>query len=80
MDDKGIISGAIGLAAISVALVWGVISPRSLWMKTQGWKFKDPEANEPSDTIYSLTRVGSAIGICAIVCVSCGIASTAFGN
>lgn len=80
MDDKGIISGAIGLAAISVALVWGVISPRSLWMQTQGWRFKDPEANEPSDTMYSLIRVGSAIGVCSIVCVGCGIASTAIGS
>lgn len=54
--------------------------PRSLWMKTQGWKFKDPEANEPSDTMYSLTRVGSAIGICAMLCLICTLAGAGAGG
>lgn len=68
MDRNGLGCAIIMLVALSVLLIWGVISPRSMWMKTKAWQFKNPEANEPSDAAYSMTRTASAIGIFAILC------------
>ncbi|WP_336470697.1 DUF6199 family natural product biosynthesis protein [Mycolicibacterium peregrinum] len=45
-------------------LVGGVMAaaPRGIWWATQSWKFRNPEANEPSDTAYGMTRVGGVSG------------------
>ena len=32
-------------------LAW-TVAPREMWRITQGWRYKDPEANEPSDAAY----------------------------
>lgn len=47
--------------------LWGVISPRSQWQLLQGWAFRNPEANEPSDAAYALTRIGSAVSIVVLL-------------
>ncbi|MFG2042891.1 DUF6199 family natural product biosynthesis protein [Dactylosporangium sp. NPDC048998] len=49
-------------------LLWGVISPESQWRTLQAWSYRNPEANEPSDTAYTLTRIGSAIALAVLVC------------
>ncbi|KAA0086435.1 hypothetical protein CIW52_00335 [Mycolicibacterium sp. P9-64] len=42
------------------ALMW--FKPRALWRATESWKFRDPEANEPSDFAYRLSAIGTAAG------------------
>ncbi|MEV0670691.1 DUF6199 family natural product biosynthesis protein [Mycobacterium sp. NPDC050441] len=44
-------------------LVGGVMAaaPRRIWWATQSWKFRHPEANEPSDTAYGMTQAGGAL-------------------
>lgn len=46
-------------------LVGGVMAaaPRGIWWATQSWKFRNPEANEPSDTSYGMTRLGGVLVI-----------------
>ncbi|SER55783.1 hypothetical protein SAMN04488583_5669 [Mycobacterium sp. 88mf] len=46
-------------------LVGGVMaaSPRRIWWATQSWKFRNPEANEPSDAAYGMTRAGGVFVI-----------------
>lgn len=34
-----------------------LLRPRKLWWATQSWKYKNPDANEPSDTSYAMTSV-----------------------
>ena len=43
--------------------VWGLISPEGMWNATQSWRYKNPEANRPSEAQHTMTRVGSGIGI-----------------
>ncbi|WP_066903548.1 DUF6199 family natural product biosynthesis protein [Mycolicibacterium houstonense] len=50
----GILVIVVGVLAGAVMVAW----PRRLWWVTESWKFKNPEANEPSDTVYGLTRAG----------------------
>ncbi|MBP2453703.1 DUF6199 family natural product biosynthesis protein [Mycolicibacterium lutetiense] len=38
-------------------------SPRRIWWVTESWKFRNPEANEPSDTAYGMTRAGGVFVI-----------------
>lgn len=40
-----------------------VAAPRGIWWATESWKFRNPEANEPSDTSYALSRVGGVVVI-----------------
>lgn len=58
------------MAAIGALLLWGIVSPRSLWQTTQGWRYRNQEAVEPSDTAYALCRWGSVIGIVILVIIT----------
>ncbi|MBU9764000.1 hypothetical protein FR943_09115 [Mycobacterium sp. TNTM28] len=40
-----------------------VAAPRHIWWVTQSWKFRNPEANEPSDVAYGMTRVAGVFVI-----------------
>ncbi|WP_135453189.1 DUF6199 family natural product biosynthesis protein [Mycobacterium sp. DL99] len=57
--------GAGILVIVVGVLVGGAMatSPKRIWWVTQSWKFKDPEANEPSDTAYGMTRAGGVFVI-----------------
>ena len=48
------------LLAIVMALLglWQMVNPRGNWRGTGGWKYRDPDANEPSETSYGLRSVG----------------------
>jgi hypothetical protein len=52
----------LSLLVIPLAL-WGVINPRSQWRALSAWQYRNPDANEPSDAAYGLSRVGSLIGL-----------------
>lgn len=47
------------LIPVAALLLWGVISPRSQWQKLSSWRYRNPEAAEPSDLSYLLTRLGN---------------------
>lgn len=53
----------IGIVIAVALCIWALISPRSVYWGLQAWAHRDPEANEPSDIAYALTRVGSAIAL-----------------
>ncbi|GEE01838.1 hypothetical protein nbrc107696_22840 [Gordonia spumicola] len=54
----------IVLGVIAVGLfLWQVIDPRGAWRATESWKFRNPDANEPSDTAFAMARVGGVVGI-----------------
>ncbi|MDQ3178658.1 MAG: hypothetical protein M3Q72_14140 [Actinomycetota bacterium] len=58
-----------------VAAAWSfycVARPRTAWRVTEGWKYKDAQNVEPSDTYLSLRSVAAAIG--GIAAVAIGIA------
>lgn len=48
------------LLAIVMALLglWQMVNPRGNWRATEGWKYRDPDANEPSETSYGLRSIG----------------------
>lgn len=57
-------SVGVGIFLIVVGvLVGGVMAaaPRGIWWATQSWRFRNPAANEPSDTAYGMTRVGGVL-------------------
>ncbi|MED5812407.1 DUF6199 family natural product biosynthesis protein [Mycolicibacterium sp. 050232] len=51
---------------VAGVLVGGVMAaaPRGIWWATQSWKFRNPEANEPSDLSYGMTRASGVVLIC----------------
>ncbi|HIV57599.1 MAG TPA: hypothetical protein H9902_06540 [Candidatus Stackebrandtia faecavium] len=49
-------------------LLWGAISPRSMWQTLQSWQFKNPEANEPSEAAFAFSRVASIVGLVIVIC------------
>lgn len=52
------IFGAILIIAFGL---WCAISPRSVWKITEAWTYRHPEANEPSDIAYLISRVGGVV-------------------
>ena len=45
-----------GLLLVAVCIL-RVVAPQKVWRATEGWRYKHPEANEPSDTAYGFRRV-----------------------
>jgi len=63
---------AIFLFAAAAWSFYCVARPRMAWRVTEGWKYRDPQNVEPSDTYLSLQTVGAAVG--GIAAVAIGIA------
>ncbi|WP_333780365.1 DUF6199 family natural product biosynthesis protein [Mycolicibacterium hassiacum] len=55
----GLIFGGLAAAA-----------PRAMWRATQSWLYRHPEANEPSELGYALSRLGGVVAI--LVCLFIG--------
>ena len=59
----------IGVGALVIGLVFLVpraIAPKATWWRFDAWKYKDPEANEPSDEAYNWMRIESRYSIVVI--------------
>nr|WP_221373768.1 hypothetical protein [Actinoplanes polyasparticus] len=59
----GLIIGGVLLIAFAL---WTVIAPRHQWLTLNAWRYRDPDANEPSDLSYNL---GRAAGVGTILLV-----------
>ena len=54
------------IVVIGFGLAWAV-APREMWRITQGWQYKNSEANEPSDAAYMMQRISAIVAIVVIV-------------
>lgn len=43
--------------------LWAAISPEGIWNTTASWRYKDPEANRPSDAQFALSRAGGMFAV-----------------
>lgn len=62
----------VGILVIVVGVSVGAFmaaAPKRMWWVTESWKFKDPEANEPSDTAYGLTRTAGVFVSIVALCL-----------
>ncbi len=55
------------LVSLGVVFLWGLFAPRSQWRVLVSWSYRDPHANEPSGSAYTLYRVIAALGIATMV-------------
>ncbi|WP_301123638.1 DUF6199 family natural product biosynthesis protein [Mycolicibacterium fortuitum] len=44
-----------------------LLRPKTIWWATESWKYKDPEANEPSEVAYGMQALGGLFVIVAAV-------------
>jgi len=60
------------IAIVVIALfLWSTLSPKSMYWTLSAWQHKDPEANEPSDSAYAMTRISSFVGLgLFLICVA----------
>lgn len=47
-----------------------LLRPRKLWWAAESWKYKNPEANEPSDASYAMTALGGLVVIVASIFIA----------
>ena len=55
----------LGILVLLIGIPLGLLmlfKPRQVWQVTEGWKFRDPEANEPSGIAYALGGIGTIVG------------------
>lgn len=51
----------LGIAFLLIGVPIGIMmlrKPREMWHATEGWKFRNPEANEPSGAVLMLSGLG----------------------
>ena len=56
---------ALGIIVLLIGIPFGLLmlfKPREVWRATEGWKFRNPDANEPSREAYLLSGVGVIAG------------------
>jgi hypothetical protein len=58
----------IGGALLIAVALWTVIAPRQQWQVLNAWRYRDPDANEPSDLSYNLGRA-AGVGTIALVLI-----------
>ncbi|MCP9272330.1 DUF6199 family natural product biosynthesis protein [Mycolicibacterium arenosum] len=65
----------LGIVTLLIGIPIGLLMlfrPREVWKFTEGWKFRNPEANEPSGVAYAL----SGVGVIAVTLILAGLAFT----
>ena len=51
----------LGIVVLIIGIPIGLLmlfKPREVWQATEGWKFRNPDANEPSGVAYALSGIG----------------------
>ncbi|MFY0406887.1 hypothetical protein [Solicola sp. PLA-1-18] len=55
-------AGLVVVLVVGVPLLlWGVVAPRSQWRVLAAWRYRDRDADAPSDVAHGVTRVVSAV-------------------
>lgn len=57
----------IVVAVGCVFAVWNLVNPQSLWRATTARLKRNPDASEPSDAGYAISRVVSVIALVALI-------------
>lgn len=57
------------LVGIPVGLFM-LFKPRAVWWALQSWKYRNPEANEPSDAAYAMSALSGLMVIVAVVIIA----------
>lgn len=65
----------VGLVLIVLG-IWPALSPRTAWRVVEAWQYRDPEANEPSDLAFAISRVASIV----LLVVGAGMVVTAIAE
>ena len=52
---------------VGAMAAWGLVSPQSQWRTLQSWRFKHPDANEPSGAGYAVQRVGCGVVLVVVL-------------
>lgn len=68
-DPKVALAIIILLIGIPVG-VFMLLRPKAAWWTFQSWKYKNPEANEPSDAAYTMSALGGVAVIVGVVVVA----------
>ncbi|WP_049747885.1 DUF6199 family natural product biosynthesis protein [Mycolicibacterium goodii] len=61
---------AVAILVLIVGIPGGLfilLRPRKLWWATESWKYRNPEANEPSDASYAMTSLSGLFVIGASI-------------
>jgi hypothetical protein len=64
---------ALGILVLLIGIpigVWLFRNPDKLWWATESWKYKNPEANEPSETAYGMSSLSGVLVIVASIVVA----------
>ncbi|MDO3636832.1 DUF6199 family natural product biosynthesis protein [Mycolicibacterium arseniciresistens] len=64
---------ALGILVLLIGIpigVWLFRNPDKLWWATESWKYKNPEANEPSEAAYGMSSLTGVLVIVASVVVA----------
>ncbi|UQE76057.1 hypothetical protein MYK68_05545 [Gordonia sp. PP30] len=48
-------------------LLWAIFDPKGAWRASEAWKYKNPEANEPIDAAYALSRLGGVLTLVRLI-------------
>lgn len=43
------------LLVLAIFALWAIVSPRSFYWKLHAWRYRNPEAQEPSDATIGMT-------------------------
>jgi hypothetical protein len=71
-------AAALMITMAGLFLVAGCVDAKRLWWRAAAWRFKNPEANEPSEWGYGVARVSFIVGATAFVIV--GLVFLRIGN
>lgn len=63
--------GWLLIALGGIFVLASLINPRSLWHAFSAWQYRNPEANEPSDAKYAMSRVSCAV--CGLFLIGLGL-------
>lgn len=70
-DDNTILYVGLAIVVLVIGIPIGLymlLRPKHVWWTFESWKYKNPEANEPSETAYGLSALsGGGVIVAAII-------------
>ncbi len=61
----------LGLVIVGLGFL-NLLAPQTVWRYTEAWKFKNPDAVEPSEIAYGFQRFSGALMVAAGIWVMSG--------